>query len=162
MDVTLVRVDNRLIHGQILEAWVPFIDASRIVVVNDEVASDIFRETVVRMAVPHDIEVLIYGVDEFTEDYVNRKDNDKRTIILFSDINDSLKAYKSGFHFNQLNIGNVHCGEDTICCATSIFLSKDDIMNIMSLIDFGVKVELRCVPRDKSRDFLDVMKEITF
>lgn len=162
MDVTFVRVDNRLIHGQILEAWVPFIGASRIVVVNDEVANDIFRETVVRMAVPQEIEVLIYGVNEFAENYVNRKDNEKKTIILFSDIDDSMKAYKSGFHFDQLNIGNVHCGEDTICCATSIFLSKEDIMNITSLIDLGVKVELQCVPRDKSRDFRDVMKGITF
>jgi mannose/fructose/N-acetylgalactosamine-specific phosphotransferase system component IIB len=162
MDVTFVRVDNRLIHGQILEAWVPFIGASRIVVVNDEVASDLFRETVVRMAVPQNIEVLIYGVDEFSENYGNREDNKKKAIVLFGDIDDSLKAYKSGFHFNKLNIGNVHCGEDTICCATSIFLSKNDIMNIMSLIDLGVKVELRSVPRDKSRDFLDVMKGITF
>ncbi|MBN2515114.1 MAG: PTS sugar transporter subunit IIB [Deltaproteobacteria bacterium] len=162
MDVTFVRVDNRLIHGQILEAWVPFIGASRIIVVNDEVASDIFRETVVRMAVPHDIEVLIYGVGEFSENYVIGENNKKRTIILFSDIDDSLKAYKTGFHFSKLNIGNVHCSEDTICCATSIFLSKDDIMNIMSLIELGVKVELRSVPRDKSRDFLDVMKGITF
>ena len=162
MDATFVRVDSRLVHGQILEGWVPFINASRIVVVNDEVADDLFRETVIRMAVPHDIEVLIYSVEAFSKEYTYKEDDGKRTIILFSDVCDSLKAYNSGFRFDQLNIGNVHCEEGRICCAASVFLNKEDVMDIMSLIDFGVKVELRSVPRDKSADFLDVMKGIAF
>jgi PTS system mannose-specific IIB component len=44
MEIALVRVDNRLVHGQIIEAWVPFIHAGCIVVVDDDVASDFFRK----------------------------------------------------------------------------------------------------------------------
>ena len=40
MSVDLVRIDNRLIHGQVIEAWVPHVHATRIVVVDDQVASD--------------------------------------------------------------------------------------------------------------------------
>ena len=54
-DIALVRVDNRLVHGQILEAWVPFIKAKCIFVVDDNSASDFFCETVIRMAVPSEI-----------------------------------------------------------------------------------------------------------
>ena len=39
MDFTLIRVDSRLVHGQIIETWLPFLKATRIVVVNDEVAA---------------------------------------------------------------------------------------------------------------------------
>ena len=46
--------------------------------------------------------------------------------------------------------------------ASSVFLSKEDITNIIQLVDAGVKVELRCMPRDKSLDFTEVMKGITF
>jgi mannose/fructose/N-acetylgalactosamine-specific phosphotransferase system component IIB len=58
-NMMLVRVDNRLVHGQILEAWVPFVEARCIMVVDDNSAGDFFCETVIRMAVPSDIEVNI-------------------------------------------------------------------------------------------------------
>lgn len=162
MDMTFVRIDSRLVHGQIIEGWVPFLRASRIVVVNDEVASDLFRETVIKMAVPHDIEVLVYSVEEFSKEYTRREDDEVSTIILFSDISDVTKAHKSGFRFARLNIGNAHDDEGKTCCSSSIFLSNEDVLNIMSLIDAGIAVELRCVPKDKSVDFLDVMKKINF
>ena len=69
MDIALVRVDNRLVHGQILEAWVPFIKASCIIVVNDHVASDFFRETVIKMAVPRDVQVIISSIEEFSRNF---------------------------------------------------------------------------------------------
>jgi len=56
-EIVLVRVDERLIHGQILEAWVPFLKAACIIVANDGVAADFFRETVMRMAVPSETEL---------------------------------------------------------------------------------------------------------
>lgn len=162
MDFTFVRIDNRLVHGQILEGWVPFVKASRIVVVNDEVAGDLFRETVIRMAVPHDIEVLVYSLDEFSKDYTYGENDGKNTIILFHDIRDSLEVYKSGFRFNKLNIGNVHCDEGRVSCSSSIFLSKNDIADLTYLSDAGVIVELRSVPRDKTLDFGDVVNKIKF
>ena len=66
-DIALVRVDNRLVHGQILEAWVPFVKAKCIFVVDDHAASDFFCETVIRMAVPSEIEV-IYCLLKFLPD----------------------------------------------------------------------------------------------
>ena len=54
MDIALVRVDNRLVHGQIIEGWVPYVRANCIFVVDDDVASDFFRETVIKMAVPRE------------------------------------------------------------------------------------------------------------
>jgi len=157
-----VRIDNRLVHGQILEAWIPFIKASRILVVNDVVARDVFRETVIKMSVPRDIEVIVYSVKEFPG-HIFEENDSRNTIVLFDNVKDSLRAYKSGFQFDRLNIGNVYCGEEgKFCCAASVSLSKEDIVDIMQLVDAGVEVELRCMPKDKLLDFTEVMKGITF
>ena len=102
--MALVRVDNRLVHGQILEAWVPFIEAKCIMVVDDNSASDFFCETVIRMAVPSDIEVNICSVEDFAANYVFSQGSGKKTIVLLSKIADALKIYKNGFHFKKLNI----------------------------------------------------------
>lgn len=160
MDVTFVRVDNRLVHGQILEGWVPFIRASRIIVVDDEVAGDIFRETVIKMAVPYDIEVIVYNIDEFVSDYHYGENDGKNTIVLFQNVADATRAFGMGFCFGELNIGNIHFESDRVCCSSSIYLSKEDIADLEFLVNNGVYVELRSVPRDRPVDFINVMKKI--
>lgn len=156
----LIRVDNRLIHGQIIEGWLPFLNSSRIIVVNDEAATDLFRKMVIEMAVPYDIEVLVLTIDEFSQTSIHDGDDWKNTIVLFGNIIDALKAYELNFRFDKLNIGNVHSEEGKICFTPSIFLNERDVNNLMHLIDRGVEVEVRSVPRDRPIDFRDVAKEM--
>lgn len=157
-DIALVRVDNRLVHGQILEAWVPFVKAKCIIVVDNNSASDFFCETVIRMAVPSDIEVNICSVEDFSESYVYAHGSGKKTIVLFSNIADALKAYESGFHFEKLNIGNIHHEDYTVCCAPSVFLCDLEIQDVLTLLEEkGVAVELKRVPREKAVDIKDAL-----
>ncbi len=159
LDFVLIRVDNRLVHGQILEAWVPWVKAARIIVVDDEVSGDFFRETVIRMAVPREIELSVYAVEEFSMSPEAIAGGRKKTIVLFSKIHDAVRAYKSGFKFLALNIGNVYNDKGRIICSSSICLTDQDFGDIRFLAESGVSVELRCVPRDKPLLFQDVLKK---
>jgi mannose/fructose/N-acetylgalactosamine-specific phosphotransferase system component IIB len=159
-DISLVRVDNRLVHGQILEAWVPFIKAKCIMVVDDNSAGDFFCNTVIRMAVPSDIEVNICSVDDFAAHYPYARGKGKKTIVLFGGIAEALKAYQLGFHFEKLNIGNIHHEEYQVCCAPSVFLCATEIQDIVHLLeDEGVEVELKRVPREKAVSIRDALQE---
>lgn len=159
MDIALVRVDNRLVHGQILEAWVPFTRSSIIVIVDDHVASDLFRETVIRMAVPRDVELIISNVEDFTNNYqYSRGQGKKKAIILFSSIADALRAFQGGFVFDRLNIGNVHSEECLKQCSPSVMLDAEDVKTIETFLEEGVHIDVRCVPREKP---IDIRKMIT-
>jgi mannose/fructose/N-acetylgalactosamine-specific phosphotransferase system component IIB len=158
MDIALVRVDNRLVHGQILEAWVPFIKAACIMVVDDQVASDFFRETVIRMAVPRGVTVIISGVAEFAGNYIFSCCSGPKTIVLFSNVSDALAVYRLGFKFDKLNIGNIYNDDCKLCCTPSVLLSDADICSIESLHKEGVLIELRRVPREKPIDLYDIVK----
>jgi mannose/fructose/N-acetylgalactosamine-specific phosphotransferase system component IIB len=162
MDIALVRVDNRLIHGQILEAWVPFINASCIIVVDDEVANDFFRETVIRMAVPRELEVIISGVEEFARNYTYSTGQGKKTIVLFCSIDDALKAFHLGFRFEKLNLGNIHNVQsegNRAPCSSCVFLNDSDVKHIISLMNSsGVQIELRRVPLETPVDARDMLK----
>ena len=159
-DLALVRVDNRLVHGQILEAWVPFIKAKCIFVVNDNAATDFFCETVIRMAVPSDIEVNILPVEDFAGHYAHNREGGKKSIVLFSNIADACKAYKLGFHFDKLNIGNIHNETYKLCCAPSVFLCDNEIQDIVALLENkGVLIELKRVPREKAVNIRDALKD---
>lgn len=157
MDFSLIRVDSRLVHGQIIETWLPFLKATRIVVVNDEVAGSFFRETVIRMAVPREAEVLIYGVDEFGSSDITRQNESVKTIVLFSGVDDVARAWVAGFRFKTLNIGNLYSENCKLQCSTSVCLDDEDMAHIRFLLDSGVSVEMRSVPSDRIVDFRDLL-----
>ena len=157
MDFSLIRVDSRLVHGQIIETWLPFLKATRIVVVNDEVAGSFFRETVIRMAVPREAEVLIYGVDEFGSSDITRQNENVKTIVLFSGVDDVARAWVAGFRFKTLNIGNLYSENCKLQCSTSVCLADEDMAHIRFLLDSGVSVEMRSVPSDRVVDFRDLL-----
>ncbi|HOE80118.1 MAG TPA: PTS sugar transporter subunit IIB [Smithellaceae bacterium] len=159
-DIALVRVDNRLVHGQILEAWVPHLDAECIMVVDDNSAADFFCETVIRMAVPSHIEVNICSVEDFASHYSFARGKGKKTIVLFANIADALRAHELGFQFNKLNIGNINHEEYRLCCSPSVFLCDTEIDDILKLLRVkGVAVELKRVPREKGMDIKDALRE---
>jgi PTS system mannose-specific IIB component len=160
LNIVLVRVDSRLVHGQILEAWVPFVKAKCIIVVNDKVAADSFFETVIRMAVPSEIDVIISSVEDFVQNYTYTHGSGKKTIVLFSCVADACDAFRRGFHFDRLNIGNIYNNEYKICCSTSVFLCDDEIKNLEDLLkETGVFVELQTVPKGRAVNIKEALKD---
>jgi len=156
----LVRVDSRLVHGQILEAWVPFVKAKCIIVVNDKVAADSFFETVIRMAVPSEIDVIISSVEDFVQNYTYTHGSGKKTIVLFSNVADACDAFRQGFRFDRLNIGNIYNNEYKICCSTSVFLCDEEIKNLEDLLkETGVFVELQTVPKGRAVNIKEALKD---
>lgn len=156
MNIFLVRVDSRLVHGQIIEAWVPYLGAECIIVVNDEVAGDLFRETVIRMAVPREVDVIIHSVEEFARSGYELQQGERKTIILFASLSDVIRAFHMGFRFPRINIGNIYT-ENYVCQLSScVQLSEEDIENLRFLIKNGVEIELRRVPRDKPKNVLEL------
>jgi PTS system mannose-specific IIB component len=143
-----------------LEAWVPFVKAKCIIVVNDKVAADPFLETVIQMAVPSDMEVIISSLDDFIENYQFTHGNGKKTIVLFSTIADACEAFKRGFRFDRLNVGNVYNNEYKVCCSSSVFLCEDEITTLENLLkEAGVFVELQRVPKGRAINIKEALKD---
>ena len=114
MGVVLVRVDSRLIHGQILEAWIPHTRANALIVVDDDVAKDLLRRSVMEMAVPSNIAVEFDTTEEAVEWFKNGGYDEKRTIVLFSNLHVAKRAFDMGSAFDTLNLGNIHFCEGKV------------------------------------------------
>jgi len=136
-----------LVHGQIIEAWVPYLKANCIYVVNDEVASDFFRETVIRMAVPEGVEVHFFEIDDFSSN-LERGDDRKRAIVLFANISDAARAYKSGFRFTVLNLGNIYNEDCRKRLSSCVQLNDEEVVSLKELIQSHVRIELQRVPKE--------------
>ncbi|MBW2093029.1 MAG: PTS sugar transporter subunit IIB [Deltaproteobacteria bacterium] len=158
MALELVRVDCRLIHGQILEAWVPVIQADCLIVANDEAARDKIRRMVMEMAVPSYIEVAIMPIKEAAQEMENGRWENKRAILLLISCTDALELYNAGLKYSRLNLGNLHFSSDKKQITYSIALDKSDVRSLTLLKNQGVEVEIQNAPNDPSRSFSEIIK----
>jgi PTS system mannose-specific IIB component len=144
-----VRIDNRLIHGQIIETWLPYTGAVLLIIANDELATDALRQEIMSLAIPNDVKVIFTKIDAVT-DLVARFSNGDRSnaLVLFSSCPDARRAYEQGFAFEGLNIGNLHYspGKRQICA--HVALGDEDQSCIEFFSHKGVKLDFRCVPND--------------
>jgi PTS system mannose-specific IIB component len=148
--VILVRIDNRLIHGQIIETWLPYTGAQRVFVANDELVHDVLQQEIMSLAIPQTVDsffVSVEGLSRAVEDNGYGEGHD--VIILFSNCSDARRAFDAGFGFDILNVGNVHYSPGKRQVSPSVALSDEDESCLRHLSRKGVELDFRCVPNDQ-------------
>lgn len=146
--IVLSRIDNRLIHGQVIEAWLPHLRVRRLVVADDESAMDPLTRTVMTMAVPPQVTVVLEKVGAV--DFRGMAQDDIRTLVLFRDVATALVARALGLPNGVLNVGNVHAGPGRLALSRSVFLSGDEKTSLNGLQLGGMDVRLQAVPSDSA------------
>jgi PTS system mannose-specific IIB component len=149
MPLALVRIDARLIHGQIIEAWVPYLKLNCILVADDAVASNVFQVNIMKMAVPRKIEIAVKGLREAADCIQAGKWEGKKVLVILSDCESAYRIHYYGLKFPSLNVGNIHYSLDRTQVTPSICLNHEDISYLRKLEEEGVEVEFRTVPRQK-------------
>lgn len=150
--IVLARIDNRLVHGQVLEAWLPFVQANCIVVASDEVAVKPLKKKLITASVPSDIPVIIGSLAEIAE-FFHRNDTCTRVLLLFATPAAALQGYRLGIPFSELNLGNIPGGEGKRRLSCTISLNDDDLCSFLQLEACGVRVFARCLPCDAALDW---------
>lgn len=142
------RIDNRLVHGQIIEAWLPHIRAKTLLVANDDLAADELRQEIMSLAVPSDITFLCCPVAQAAGmlQRVRKEDPGQHVLILFSNCADARAAHMTGLSFSLLNIGNLHYGPGKEQVCEHIALGAEDRSCLKYFNEHGVEVDFRCVP----------------
>jgi PTS system mannose-specific IIB component len=153
MSIVLARIDSRLVHGQVLEAWVPYVNADCIVVANDDVAGTSFQRMVMQAAVPSSVKLIIGTLEETANILSSAELLKKRVLLLFASSEDALKARQLGVSFPKLNLGNMHSsvGKDRYTC--TIALDQEDIEKLQQVEDQGVTIVSQCVPADREQNW---------
>ncbi|MGL4524752.1 MAG: PTS sugar transporter subunit IIB [Spirochaetia bacterium] len=150
-DIRLVRIDNRLIHGQVGTAWLPHVQANLALVANDEVSGDEMRQSLMNMVVPTAVQTRFFSLEKTIEIIHKATDAQHIAIIVETPI-DALILKKGGVPFDAINVGNMHGGDGKKPIAKSAFASEEEIQALKELVGLGVKVTYQQLPTESLID----------
>ncbi|MBW2277777.1 MAG: PTS sugar transporter subunit IIB [Deltaproteobacteria bacterium] len=144
-----VRIDNRLLHGQVVQFWIPHLEIDHLVIADDDVAANPAMLAVYRMALPERVDLEVVPIAELPtgmERAVGRS-----TMVLISDVEDAQRARALGFEFVRLTLGNVHSLPSRERVTDSVFLSRDEVAALSAMCEHGVVIEIQTFPGETLR-----------
>ncbi|MCX7698767.1 MAG: PTS sugar transporter subunit IIB [Candidatus Goldbacteria bacterium] len=159
MPILLTRIDDRLIHGQVVVGWAQALKSNHIVVIDDDIAGNEMQKFLFRMATPTDIKLSILTIKEAAEIIKKRGFDEDYTILLLKSPENAYKLIKAGGKLSSINIGGMHFGEGKIQLFDAVFVDEKDIEYIELLNKEGVALEVRMVPTDQKKDVIKVIDE---
>jgi len=144
--ITLIRVDDRLLHGQIVCAWVPFVRANALIIASDEAAGDSLVKEIMASCCYEGLSVEVESIDEVVRHVSSGGDGGPRTILVVGEIKDAMRIYEAGMKFETLNIGNIHHGENGRMLSPSVIINSEDESILDRFEKLGVRIDIRDVP----------------
>ncbi|MBI5211484.1 MAG: PTS sugar transporter subunit IIB [Elusimicrobia bacterium] len=154
MPIVLVRIDDRLVHGQVVEGWVPQLGAQEVVVVSDGAAQDETQALLMRMALPESVGLQILRVSEAPARLAVCAGKPEKALVLAPGPQEVLELLKQGVRLERVNVGGLHYSAGRVQLGKAIFLSRADREAILEIGRRGVRVEGRAVPGDAEVDIV--------
>ena len=148
MSVVFYRIDDRLIHGQVMTGWSKVYQATRIFVVDDKTAQDQFLCQVMKMAVPRDYDVHIYTVEQALEASANDPP-ELRTIVLSKTPDVMQRLLEGGAPMQELNLGGMGYVAGRKMILRNIQVSPAELEQLQAIAARGVRVFCQIVPDGK-------------
>jgi PTS system mannose-specific IIB component len=152
MGLLLLRVDDRLIHGQVTQGWGSVLQPDRYVVVNDSAASSEWERELYEGSAPDGTRITVLGVDAAAAGLQSWLDSEEDIIILVESPGDALRLYEKGLEFERLNVGGLHFKEGRRRILPFVCVGEDDIEAFRALQALGVEIECADVPGSERKD----------
>lgn len=147
-----VRVDHRLVHGQVAVAWTHHLDIARIILIDDAIAADEFQSQVLKMAKPAGVKLNIFSVEKALAKMPKVESLNDRIFIVFGNVDNALRFVKGYPKLKEINYGGTKKKEGTKKYSETIYLTPTEIEQTRQILDAGVKVFIQQLPSTKRVD----------
>lgn len=154
-----VRVDDRLIHGQVVTQWVKVFKAQKIVVIDNHVAKDKMQKNILKFAAPPEMKVSILSVDKAAEVWNKNQFGNLNVFVLFKDVKQIAELNQKGVKFDEITLGNMSIIGERKQIYKSTGFTREEAQTLFDLQKDGVKLFFQTQPTDR-KESIDVMKKV--
>lgn len=158
MSVVHMRIDNRLIHGQVTASWANAIHTNRLIVTNDQVSRDPIQQMLLPQAA-RGIPTLVLSIED-TLNYINSEKGQKENIFVLAKLpSDALRLLEGGIRPQEINVGNQAPtpGTKFKMVTHSIAVTSEDAGIYRAIAAKGYRLTSKMMPSDRATDFLDAL-----
>ncbi|GEB75818.1 PTS system mannose/fructose/N-acetylgalactosamine-transporter subunit IIB [Sporolactobacillus inulinus] len=159
MDVRFLRIDSRLLHGQVTTNWAKVIKVNRILIVSDRVAGDRTRKTLIIQAAPPGIKTNVVTVEKMIRMYHDPRFDILKPMILVEDAVDARRIVEGGITIDSVNIGAISFDATRVMVTDAIAVNAADVAAFKWLHDQGIKLDVRKVSNDSSKNLWKSLSE---
>jgi len=147
MPIVFARVDDRLIHGQVVQAWLPELNIDEVLISRPKGEAGALSEGLLRLSLPYEYELSILDAPAAMRHAAASK---RRIFLLLGSLDAFTDLIKEGLQIKSVNIGGMHFKDNAQKLAEHVFLDKHDKQLLKLVHDLGIAIETRAVPNDVS------------
>lgn len=155
--IKMTRVDHRLLHGQVAFTWIRQVGADCILIANDAVAKDELRMSVLRMAKPQGVKLVMKSVDDSIKALTSGVTDKYNLFIITESIEDAWRLCKAVPAIRELNIGGVKVEDGKRQISEAVFVSDEECARIRELDAAGVHVFVQMTPSERSDEAIKLI-----
>lgn len=154
--ITTFRIDERLIHGQIIATWLKSLGVTHLIVANDDCAKDDNRQRMLKLAVPSDVKCLIKSVDDVIRVLKDQRCEKMKIMLICGNPEDALKLLNNVPEISEVNLANFGSitkpeVKDKLSVSPMVYLDKDDVSVVNQIIDTGKPVFTQKTPVENKK-----------
>ncbi|MBQ7909130.1 MAG: PTS sugar transporter subunit IIB [Elusimicrobiaceae bacterium] len=154
MPIIFARVDDRLIHGQVVQAWLPELNIDEVVIPCPKQSACHLNKNLLRLSLPFEYELAVLEPASCVSYMAGSA---KRILLLLNSLQDLNPLLEDGLQISSLNIGGMHFKEGAQKLAENVFLDEEDKRTLRILNDLGIDIETRAVPSSKSFSIKEIL-----
>lgn len=156
--VSLMRIDERLLHGQVAVTWVSNVNATSILIANDEVMENEMARMALKMAKPSGMKLAIRSVEDGAALLNDPRSAEIGIFVIVKTIKDAVRLCRLTDQVRKVNIGGIRKKEGSRLIAAAVHVNDEDIENLKVLGGLVDSIEFRMVPSDSAKTWNEVMK----
>lgn len=154
MPIVFARVDDRLIHGQVVQAWLPEFNIDEVVIPCPKEQEKRLNRNLLRLSLPFEYQLTVLEPAQCVR-YM--ADSSKRILLLMGSLQDLQPLLEDGLQIKSVNIGGMHFKQGAQKLAENVFLDELDKTTLKILNDLGIGIETRAVPSSKSISVKEIL-----
>ena len=162
MKINHMRMDDRLIHGQIVTAWIKEAKADTILLADDKAAGDPTLQMILKFAVPAGVKLIIATMDQAVK-IISDDSQQGDALLIVRNPQTAYELLSKGYRIDSINVGNISNSRSKTGrtrLLSNIFVEQNDVDYMKKVHELGVHLEVRAVPTDKSIDIMDLLAKL--